>query len=476
MNDAPRTYDVVVIGAGPVGENLAERTRAAGLSTVIVESELVGGECSYWACMPSKALLRPVVARADARRLPGLSDAVAGPLDAPLVLARRDEFTAHWKDEGQAGWLESVDVDLVRGHGRLDGPRRVTVTTPDGGTVTLTARHAVAVCTGTTAALPDLPGLADVHPWTSREATSASEVPGRLVVVGGGVVAVEMATAWQALGAQVTVLVRGHGLLPRMEPFAGELVADGLREAGAEVRFGVSAVSVIREDGELRVGLDDGGELTADEILFATGRLPHTDDLGLDTVGLTPGDWLAVDDTCRVTAVGEGWLYAAGDVNHRALLTHQGKYQGRIAGAVIGARAKGEPLDDRPWGAHTATADTAAVPQVVFTDPEVGSVGLTAGEAERNGRRTKVVDYDIGAVAGAGLYADGYRGKARMVVDLDRGHLIGVTFVGPGVGELLYSATVAVAAEVPVERLWHAVPAYPTISEVWLRLLETYRG
>jgi dihydrolipoamide dehydrogenase len=261
-----------------------------------------------------------------------------------------------------------------------------------------------------------------------------------------------------------------------MEPFAGELVADGLREAGAEVRFGVSAVSVIREDGELRVGLDDGGELTADEILFATGRLPHTDDLGLDTVGLTPGDWLTVDDTCRVTAVGEGWLYAAGDVNHRALLTHQGKYQGRIAGAVIGALAKGEPLDDRPWGAHTATADTAAVPQVVFTDPEVGSVGLTAGEAERNGRRTKVVDYDIGAVAGAELYADGYRGKARMVVDLDRGHLIGVTFVGPGVGELLYSATVAVAAEVPVERLWHAVPAYPTISEVWLRLLETYRG
>ncbi|WP_225850549.1 NAD(P)/FAD-dependent oxidoreductase [Streptomyces sp. HPF1205] len=476
MNDASRTYDVIVIGAGPVGENVADRTKAAGLSTVVVESELVGGECSYWACMPSKALLRPVIARADARRLPGLSRAVDGPLDAAAVLGRRDEFTSHWKDDGQVAWLDSVGVDLIRGHGRLDGPRQVAVRTPDGTTVRLTARHAVAVCTGTTAALPPLPGLAEVEPWISRDATSAKKAPGRLAVVGGGVVAVEMANAWQALGSRVTVLVRGRRLLPRMEPFAGELVADGLREAGADVRFGVSVTSVAREGGEVRIGLDDGGELAADEILFATGRKPHTDDIGLDTVGLTPGDWLDVDDTCRVTAVPDGWLYAVGDVNHRALLTHQGKYQGRIAGAVIGARAKGEPLDERPWGAHVTTADTAAVPQVVFTDPEVGAVGMTAEEAERAGRRTKVVDYDLANVAGASLYGDGYRGRARMVVDLDRGHLLGVTFVGPGVGELLHSATVAVAGEVPVERLWHAVPSYPTISEIWLRLLETYRG
>ena len=476
MNDAPRTYDVVVIGAGPVGENLADRTQAAGLSTVIVESELVGGECSYWACMPSKALLRPVIARADARRLPGLSEAAAGPLDSAAVLARRDAFTSHWKDDGQVDWLTSVNVGLVRGHGRIDGPRQVTVSTPDGGTVRLTARHAVAVCTGTTAALPPLPGLADVHPWTSREATSAKAVPESLVVVGGGVVAVEMATAWQALGSRVTVLVRGGELLPRMEPFAGELVADGLREAGAEVRFGVSVTSVAREGRTVRVGLDDGGELTADEILFAIGRKPHTDDLGLDTVGLTPGGWLPVDDTLQVTGIADGWLYAAGDVNHRALLTHQGKYQGRIAGAVIAARAKGEPLDDTPWGAHVATADTEAVPQVVFTDPEVSAVGRTAVEAEQAGRRIKVVDHDLAGVAGASLYGDGYRGRARMVVDLDRGHLVGVTFVGPGVGELIHSATVAVAGEVPIERLWHAVPSYPTISEIWLRLLEAYRG
>lgn len=476
MNDASRTYDVVVIGAGPVGENLADRTRAAGLSTVIVESELVGGECSYWACMPSKALLRPVVARADASRVPGVRQMVAGPLDAAAVLAHRDEFTSHWKDDSQVDWLTSVNVELVRGHGRLDGPRQVTVSTPDGGTLRLTARHAVAVCTGTVAALPDLPGIADVRPWTSRDATSAKDVLGRLLVVGGGVVAVEMATAWQALGARVTVLVRGDGLLPRMEPFAGELVAESLREAGTEVRFGVSVTSVSREGGEVRAVLDDGGELAADEILFAVGRDPHTGDLGLESVGLTPGDWLTVDDTLRVTEVADGWLYAAGDVNHRALLTHQGKYQGRIAGAVIAARAKGEPLDTAPWGRHVATADTEAVPQVVFTDPEVAAVGPSAAEAERDGRRIKVVDYDLGQVAGASLYADGYRGRARMVVDLDRGNLIGVTFVGPGVGELLHSATVAVAGQVPVARLWHAVPAYPTISEVWLRLLETFRG
>ncbi|MFH8733614.1 dihydrolipoyl dehydrogenase family protein [Streptomyces sp. NPDC017964] len=469
------TYDVVVLGAGPVGENVADRARAAGLSTAVVESELVGGECSYWACMPSKALLRPVIAQADARRLPGLLESVQGPLDAPAVLARRDVYTSHWKDDGQVGWLESIGADLYRGQGRLAGPRRVTVTGPDGTEHVLTARHAVAVCTGTRAALPDLPGLADVEPWTSREATSAQKVPGRLVVVGGGVVAAEMATAWQALGSQVTMLVRGSGLLSRMEPFAGELVAQALVEAGAEVRTGVSVKGVTREGGTVVTTLDDGSTLESDEILFATGRAPRTEDIGLETVGLEPGSWLPVDDSLRVD--GSTWLYAVGDVNHRALLTHQGKYQARIAGAAIAARAQGVPLleTDR-WGAHAATADHSAVPQVVFTDPEAGSAGLTLAEAEAAGHRVRAVDYDIASVAGAGLYGDGYRGRARMIVDLDREILLGVTFVGPGVGELIHSATVAVAGEVPIDRLWHAVPSYPTVSEVWLRLLETYRG
>jgi dihydrolipoamide dehydrogenase len=266
-------YDVVVLGAGPVGENVADRTRAAGLSTAVVENELVGGECSYWACMPSKALLRPVIARADARRVPGLAQAVQGPLDTDAVLRRRDYMTSDWKDDGQVGWLNGIGADLYRGHGRLTDPRTVVVEGADGSRRVLTARHAVAVCTGTRAALPDLPGLADVRPWTSREATSG-RTPGRLIVVGGGVVAVEMATAWQNLGARVTMLVRGKGLLPRMEPFAGELIAEGLTEAGVDLRTGVSVTSVTREDGTVVAVTDSGERVEADEILFATGRAP----------------------------------------------------------------------------------------------------------------------------------------------------------------------------------------------------------
>ncbi|MFG3160152.1 dihydrolipoyl dehydrogenase family protein [Streptomyces sp. NPDC048232] len=468
-------YDVVVIGAGPVGENVADRTRAAGLSTAIVESELVGGECSYWACMPSKALLRPVLARADARRLPGLADSAQAPLDTAAVLARRDGFTSHWKDDGQVQWVEGIGADLYRGLGRLAGPRTVEVAAPDGTRRVLTARHAVAVCTGSAAALPDLPGLAEVRPWTSREATSAESAPGRLIVVGGGVVAVEMATAWQALGSRVTLLVRGEGgLLARMEPFAGELVAEGLTEAGVDLRTGTSVRSATREDGTVVAVTDTGDRIEADEILFATGRVPRTGDIGLETVGLEPGSWLSVDDSLRVD--GQDWLYAVGDVNHRALLTHQGKYQARVAGAAIAARASGVPiLESDPWGAHAATADHAAVPQVVFTDPEAASVGLSLAEAEQAGHRVRAVDVDLGTVAGASLYGDDYKGRARMVVDLEDEIIRGVTFVGPGVGEMIHSATVAVVGQVPLSRLWHAVPSYPTISEVWLRLLEAYR-
>ncbi|MCW5250272.1 dihydrolipoyl dehydrogenase family protein [Streptomyces sp. SHP 1-2] len=469
-----RTYDVVVIGAGPVGENVADRTRAAGLSTAIVESELVGGECSYWACMPSKALLRPVLAHADARHTAGLGGAARQPLDTAAVLAHRDDFTSHWKDDGQVRWVEGIGADLYRGQGRLAGPREVEVTASDGTRHVLAARHAVAVCTGTRAALPGLPGLTAVRPWTSREATSARSAPGRLIVVGGGVVAVEMATAWQALGSRVTLLVRGTGLLTRMEPFAGELVAAALREAGADLRTGVSVTSVTREDGSVVAVTDAGDRVVADEILFATGRAPRTDDLGLESVGLEPGSWLPVDDSLRVD--GHDWLYAVGDVNHRALLTHQGKYQARIAGAAIAARAAGGPgPEPAPWGPYAATADHDAVPQVVFSDPEAASVGLSLAEAEAAGHRVRAVDVDLATVAGASLYRDGYRGRARMVVDLEDETVRGMTFVGPGVGELLHSATVAVAGRVPLRRLWHAVPAYPTISEVWLRLLEGYR-
>ena len=470
-------YDVIVLGAGPTGENLAERAHAGGLRVAVVEHELVGGECSYWACMPSKALLRPVVAVADARRVKGAEEAVTGQLAVAAVLARRDSFVADWSDQSQVDWLQTAGLHLVRGHGRLAGPKQVAVRTPGGGERVLRARHAVAVCTGSKAALPDLPGLAEARVWTSREATGAKRVPPRLAVVGGGVVAVEMATAWRALGSEVTMLVRDHRLLANMEPFAGELVAESLTESGVDVRFGEEATEVRRDgDGSVVLTLASGGSLTADEVLFATGRRPATTDIGLETVGLKDGDWLAVDDTGLVRGVDGDWLYAAGDVNHRVLLTHQGKYQGRIFGGVIADRAHGRPLDVQPWGRSVATADLAAVPQVVFSDPEAVAVGLSLEQATAKGMRVRAVDYDLGKVSGAALYADGYRGRARAVVDEDRQVLAGVTFVGPGVSELVHSAAVAVAAEVPLSRLWHAVPAYPTIGEVWLRLLETYRG
>ncbi len=465
-----REYDLIVIGAGPVGENVADRAVQGGLSVVIVERELVGGECSYWACMPSKTLLRGAAALRAARDVDGARQAVSGGLDVAATLARRDAIVHDWNDDGQVAWLRSADIDLVRGTGRLSGEREVTVESADGGLEVLHARHAVAVCTGTDALIPDIPGLAEAEPWTSREATSAESIPASLIVLGGGVVGAEMATAYAALGAEVTVVARS-GLLGSMEPFVGDLVAQALEDAGASVRTGSQVASVERRDRlDVVVTLDDGTVLNAEQVLVATGRAPRTADIGLDTVGLEPGGWPEVDDTLRV--VGSDWLYAVGDVNGRALLTHQGKYQARAAGDVISARARGRSVDDAPWGRHVATADHAAVPQVVFTEPEAAAVGLTEASARAAGIEVRVVDYDLANLAGASTFSDAYRGQARAIIDVERGVLVGATFAGPAVGELLHSATIAVVGEVPLARLWHAVPSYPTLSEVWLRWLE----
>ncbi|MGQ2915207.1 dihydrolipoyl dehydrogenase family protein [Microbacterium aurantiacum] len=467
------SYDLIVIGAGPVGENVADRAVAGGLTAVIVESELVGGECSYWACTPSKALLRPIAALRGARDVDGAKQAVTGGLDVAAVLRRRDHAVHDFDDSGQVEWLQGAGIDLVRGHGRLTGDKQVEVTDAAGEVVaTLHARHAVAVCTGTSAAIPDIPGLAEAAPWTSREATAAQEVPDSLVVIGGGVVACEMATVFAALGSAVTVLSRSR-LLGKVEPFASDAVAEGLRDAGVDVRLGATPVRVSRADGgDVTVTLEGGDDVRAAEVLVATGRTPNTRDLGLESVGLAPGEWIEVDDTLRVP--GSEWLYAVGDVNHRALLTHQGKYQARAAGDVIAARANGTPVDDASWGAHVATADHAAVPQVTFTEPEVASVGLTEEAARDAGLDIRVLDYDLSWVAGASAHSDAYSGAARAIVDTARGVLVGATFVGPDVAELLQAATIAVVGEVPIDRLWHAVPAYPTVSEVWLRLLEQF--
>jgi dihydrolipoamide dehydrogenase len=411
--------------------------------------------------------------------VPGAREAVTGELDAQAVLRRRDSFASNWKDDGQVAWLGQAGISLYRGQGRISSARVVEVTGEDGATTALTARHAVVIATGSGALVPGIAGLREAAPWTSREAAAASAVPGRLAIIGGGVVASEMATAFAGLGASVTMLAR-DGVLPHAEPFAGERVVESLRDAGVSVRLGAEAGSVKRDDGgTVSLTLTDGEQVEADELLVAIGRTPNTGDIGLDRIGLTPGAWLTVDDTMRVLGddgapIGDGWLYAAGDVNRRVLLTHQGKYQARAAGDVIVARAKGEAVEDGRWGRHAATADERAVPQVVFTEPEIASVGLTAAAAAAAGLRIRVVDHDLGAVAGSALHADGYRGQARMVVDEDRKVIVGFTLAGPDVAELLHAATIAVAGEVPLDRLWHAVPAFPTVSEVWLRLLEAY--
>ncbi|MBC7302424.1 MAG: NAD(P)/FAD-dependent oxidoreductase [Nocardia sp.] len=472
-------YDVIVIGAGPAGENAAAYAIAGSDRTAaLVERELFGGECSYWACIPSKALLRPGAVLGLGAAMPGVR--TSGPQVAE-VLARRDAFIHNHDDSSQVEWTKSAAIDPVRGAGRLIGERLVEVDTAEG-VKTLRARHAVVVATGTTAAVPDISGVREALPWTSRDATNLTVVPRRVAVIGGGVVACETATWLAGLGAeQVTLLVRGDRLLPRNEPFASELVLRGLRDTGVvTVRFHTEPLLVSRRDPEdtgvgrihggcVTVVLDDG-ELEVDELVVATGRTPATANLGLDAVGLEPG-YLDVDDQLTVRGVPGDWLYAVGDVNHRAALTHMGKYQARVCGDVIAARAEGKPLDGLRF---TASADHQQVPQVVYTAPELAAVGLTEHEARTAGHAVDTVELDI-SVAGSALARDDFHGRAKLVIDTAEDRLLGATFVGPDMGEHLHAATIAVVGRVPLDTLWHAVPAFPTVSEFWLRLLEAWR-
>jgi len=449
---------VVVVGGGPAGENAAGRCADAGLRVALVERELVGGECSYWGCIPSKTLLRPGDVVAAARRVPGAAEAVTGAIDVHAALARRDRATSNWDDAGQAPWLDSKHITLVRGSARLDGERAVVVDA----TRRLEAARAVVLATGSSAARPPIPGLADAGAWDNRDATAAKEIPRRLLVLGGGAIGVEMAQAFRRLGAEeVTVVEGGPRLLAREEPFAGEELRAALEAEGVAVVVGHAMTEVRRNgaDGPVRALLDDGRELVGDELLVAVGRRPATGDLGLETVGLEPGRFVEVDERLRARGVPGEWLYAVGDCNGRALLTHMGKYQARIAADVILGRD---------------VADRAPVPRVTFTDPQVCAVGMTEADARAAGLATRVVSYPTGGVAGAYTQGDGVAGTCQLVVDEARRVLVGATFTGPGVQELLHSATVAVAAGVPLDALWHAVPSFPTVSEVWLRLLEAY--
>jgi dihydrolipoamide dehydrogenase len=456
------SYDVIVVGAGPAGETAAGRVADHGLRTVIVERELVGGECSYWGCIPSKTLIRPGDVLAAARRVPGAAAAVTGTIDVPAALARRDFMTSSWDDAGQLPWLEDKRIDLVRGTARLDGDRCVVVDSP-GRLRRLRADLAVVLATGTTAAVPPIPGLDQVGAWDNREATAVKEVPERLLVLGGGAVGAEMAQAFRRLGTrELTLVEAAPRLLAREEPFAGEELAAALSAEGVTVRTGVSVIDVRREGRDVTATLSDGSTAAADEILVAVGRRAKTADVGLESVGLTPGGFVTVDDQLRAVDADGDWLYAVGDVNGRALLTHMGKYQARVAGDVIAG------LD-----AHdTSSADV--VPRVTFTDPQVAAVGLTEEQARGRYASVRTVLYGTGDVPGAYTSGAGIQGTSMLVVDAEREVLVGATFTGPGIAELLHSATVAIAGEVPLPRLAHAVPAFPTISEVWLHLLEAY--
>jgi dihydrolipoamide dehydrogenase len=411
------------------------------------------------------ALFRPGDAVAAARRVPGAADAVSGAIDVTAALGWRDELVSHWDDGGQLPWLEERHVTLVRGTGRLAGERVVDVTAADGSVRRLTAGRAVVLATGTAAVIPPIPGLAEARPWDNRSVTAAKDIPRRLVVLGGGAIGAEMAQAMRRLGSEEVTVVEGlDRLLAKEEPFASRQVREAFEAEGIRVITGARMTAVERPAGAapLRATLEGGAVVEADEILVAVGRRPRTDDLGLETVGLEPGKPVEVDERLRATGVGGGWLFAVGDCNGLALFTHIGKYQARVAADVI----LGKEITDR--------ASRDVVPRVTFTDPQVCAVGLTEAQAKERGLDVKAVDHPTGGVAGGSVTARDFAGTSRLVVDERRRVIVGATFTGPGTADLLHSVTVAIAGEVPLERLWHAVPTFPTVSEVWLRLLEAY--
>jgi pyruvate/2-oxoglutarate dehydrogenase complex dihydrolipoamide dehydrogenase (E3) component len=460
----PNEYDLIVIGAGPAGEHAVGRATKAGLSTLLIETELFGGECSYWACIPSKALLRPPQILRDAAKVPGAREAITGAVDTQSALARRNWMVSDWDDAGQVQWVENTGASYRRGHARLAGERLVEVEASDGSKTVFEARRAVIVAVGSDPSFPPIPGLSDAVVWTNREATAAPAPPESLLVLGGGPVGVELAQAWKRLGTETVDIVEAESrLLPGAEPFASDLVASAFAAEGIGLRLSRRATRVERSEpgNPVTVVLDDGSEITAAEMLLAVGRRPRTNDLGVETVGLEPGAYLKTNASLQVSSVAAGWLYAIGDVNGIALLTHMGKYQARLAVRSI----IGEEIDD--------VADRGAVPSVVFSDPQVASVGFTEAQARAAGRPVITSRVDITEVSAARIVGDGISGAAQLVVDAAERRMIGATFVGPDVADWLQAATVAVATGASIDDLRHAVPAFPTMAEVWIDLIES---
>lgn len=454
-----------------------------------VEEQLVGGDCPFWACVPSKALLRPQEALAEASAVAGVRELQREnpSLDAGTVFKRRDAFTSSWHDsEVLVPMVENSGAALVRGRGKLVGVKRVAVTHENGQSAEFEARHAVAICTGSDPIIPNIPGLKESNPWGPRQATSSSEVPKHLLVLGAGAVGTEMATVYASLGGQVSLVSRGAELLPKVDPEAGRLVREGLESQGVRVYTSITVESVAREEpgDSLVVQLSNGSKISGvTRILAATGRKANTSGIGLENFGIeTHGSPISVSESLDVPSVPGRWLYALGDVNGRAPMSHSSKYHGRIAAKAIIARSQlgetDEPGLSAPWSKISATNDILAQPQVVFTRPTVASVGLTRRGAEAAGSADKirVVTAPV-ATLGAKLHQEGYKdGWAQWIIDMESNKLVGATFVGDGVAELLHASTVAIVGGVTLDMLAHAVPPFPTMSEVYLNLLEAAEG
>jgi pyruvate/2-oxoglutarate dehydrogenase complex dihydrolipoamide dehydrogenase (E3) component len=436
------TADVVVLGMGVGGELLAERLADAGLDVVGIEAKLVGGECPYWGCIPTKMMTRAGNALAESRRVPELAGtSTVQPDWSPVATRIRNEATDTWDDRIAVERFEGKGGAFVRGTGRLDGPGRVQV-----GDRTFEARRGVVLATGTRPAIPPVAGLDTFEYWTNREAVEAEELPESLVVLGGGAVGLELAQVFARFGSNVTIVERGDRVLPPEEPEACELVAGVFAKEGIDVHMGVGARAVARTAGGVTVDLDDGSQVSGARLLVATGRSADLRPLGVASVGLDESARaVAVDDRLRAA----DRLWAIGDVTGLGPFTHIAVYQARIVAADI-------------LGEDAPPADYRALPRVTFTDPEVGAVGLTEQRAREQGIDVRVGMAPLQASSRGWIHKTGNEGFFKLIEDRRRGVLVGATSVGPHGGETLGLLTLAVHAEVPVEQLRWMIYAYPT--------------
>jgi pyruvate/2-oxoglutarate dehydrogenase complex dihydrolipoamide dehydrogenase (E3) component len=433
--------DVVVVGLGPGGESVASTLAKAGLEVVGVDERLVGGECPYFGCIPSKMMVRAADLLAEGRRIPELAGASTVTADwSPVATRIRDEATDAWDDAVAVARLEKAGVTFVRGHARLTGSRTVEV---DGRT--FTAGKGVVLNTGTAPGVPPIDGLADTPYWTNRDAVRLEELPGSMVVIGGGAIGAELAQAFSRYGVRVTVLEAADRLLAPEEPEASALVADVFGREGIEVLTGAAVQTVRYADGRFTIELK-GHQVSADKLLVAAGRRPNLSDIGLDSVGLDPSA-SSVDVDGRMRAA-DG-LWAVGDITGKGGFTHISMYQSAIAARDI-------------LGQSGAEANYRAVPRVTFTDPEVGSVGMTEQQAREAGLNVRVGVTDVPDSTRGWIHGPGNDGLIKLVEDADRGVLVGATSAGPCGGEVLSMLTTAVHAEVPTATLRSMIYAYPT--------------